>query len=59
MGVEESKVVLAVRVSPKIALPVIETVPDRVAEVVEYEDGWLAGEAKCVAVSAFRALNSY
>ena len=45
MGVEESKEVLAVRVSPKTALPVMETVPDRVAEVVEYEDGWLAGEA--------------
>ena len=45
MGVEESKVVLAVRVSPKIALPVIETVPVRVAKVVEYNAELLAGEA--------------
>ena len=59
MGVEDSKSVLAVRVSPKIGLPSIVTEPDRVALMVEYFASGLGSEAKWVVVSALRAKKLY
>ena len=55
MGVEDSKVVLAVRTSPKTAVPSIVTVPDMVALSVEYFASGLGSETKWVVVSNMRA----
>ena len=49
--------VLAVKVAPKTAFPVMATLPDNVALSVEMEAVALADDAKCVSVSLSRALN--
>ena len=46
---------LAVNCSPNVALPLMITEPLSVAISVVNDAGELAGEAKCVAVSALRA----
>ena len=52
---EVKEVVFVVSVCPKTALPVMETVPDNAAVLVLNAAIVLAGDAKCVAVSAKRA----
>ena len=51
--------VLAVKVCPNTALPVMDTVPLKTARSVVNEADELAGEALCVAVSALRWVNVY
>ena len=58
-GLEVKADVLAVKVCPNIALPLMDTVPLSVACPVVNDAGELAGEAKCVAVSAVRCVNVY
>jgi len=52
-------VVTAVRVSPKMALPLMVTVPVKIAVSVVITVAVLAGEAKWVSVAALRAMNEY
>ena len=52
-------VVSAVRVCPYCAVPEMVTVPLKLGAVVEKESIGLAGEAKCVAVSANRCEKKY
>ena len=58
-GVEVKASVLAVNVSPNTALPLMLTVPLRVALSVVIVAGGLTGEVKCVAVSVLYASKVY
>ena len=58
-GLEVKLEVLAVKVFPNTALPVMETVPERLARSVEKEADGLSADAKCVSVSALRCVNVY
>ena len=59
VGIEVNPVVIAVKTSPKTAFPEMVTVPDNSAASVINDAAGLAGDAKCVAVSALRWVKLY